>query len=165
MANPVPDEQTLHQPSNAPLDGPSLDQRPAALLAQLRVEQQREWQLGRPVTVESLLQRHPNLGADSDAVVELAYNEFRLRTEAGETPTADEYLRRFPDHAGPLRHQFALLAALRSKAAAAETPNAAIDGSTITHGPVAADPSETIARPAPESDSSATISRDLGGPV
>src|SRR4051812_4989895 len=119
MANPPPDEQTLNQASGAPLDGPSLAPRPAERLARVRGEQQREWQLGRRVTVEALLHRHADLSGDGDALVELVYSEYRLRSQAGETPSADEYYRRFPEHTDALRRQFALLAALRSKTASA----------------------------------------------
>ena len=67
--------------------------------------------------METFLGRNPALAADPDAVVELVYTEFLLRVDAGEAPSPEEYLGRFPQHAPALRHQFALHAAFLNRAA------------------------------------------------
>ena len=46
---------------------------------------------------------HPDLQADLDALIELVCAEFRLRVEAGEKPTIDEYVCRFPSLTESLR--------------------------------------------------------------
>jgi tetratricopeptide (TPR) repeat protein len=111
-----------HRP--APLD-PAL----AAALAQaadaagrvalLRADQCRRWQQDDRPAVESYLEGLPGLAADSDAVLDLIYNEVVLREAAGETPTLAEYERRFPRLAEALRRQFALHEALSGSLLAA----------------------------------------------
>jgi len=56
--------------------------------------------------VEELLQRHPHLAGDDNAVLDLIYNEVVLRETAGQRPEVDDYLRRFPHLAADLRVQF-----------------------------------------------------------
>jgi serine/threonine protein kinase len=73
---------------------------PALLLE----EQTSCWRRGERVAVEDLLARRPGLGADG--LLDLITNEVLLRQQAGETPLLEEYLRRFPDLAEPLRMQF-----------------------------------------------------------
>lgn len=70
--------------------------------------QQASWtQGGRPL-VESYQQQHPWLNDDSESLLDLIDHEVVLRTEAGEQPTLDEYVRRFPGLKEPLAIQFAL---------------------------------------------------------
>src|SRR5262245_63301077 len=59
-------------------------------------DQARCWRTGTPVSVEIYLEREPALGSDTDAVLDLIYNEVLLRTEREENPRLDEYRRRFP---------------------------------------------------------------------
>jgi serine/threonine protein kinase len=161
MAASSPDDRTLHQPVEPPLDGPSAQLRPAERVAQVRAEQQRLWRLGQPVTVESLLDQYPFLTADADAVLELVYNEFRLRSELGESPQTEEYFRRFPEHADELRRQFALHVALQARITpASETPNPAADGPTMTRPPLDPASSPTISRAPDVPESATTITRE-----
>jgi len=64
------------------------------------------------VPAEVYLQRHPELDDDPGAVLELISHEVLLREKAGERPTLEEYLQRFPHHALKVRDQFAAPAAL-----------------------------------------------------
>jgi serine/threonine protein kinase/Tfp pilus assembly protein PilF len=49
------------------------------------------------------LSGHPELTADKSMVLDLAYEEYCLRREAGESPDADEFCRRFPAFKSSLR--------------------------------------------------------------
>jgi serine/threonine protein kinase/Tfp pilus assembly protein PilF len=76
-------------------------------------DQNRRWLLGERVAVEDYLAREPALGNDPDSLLDLIYNEIRLREEGGETPELDEYRRRFPDLEELLRLQFEVHQAMR----------------------------------------------------
>lgn len=78
---------------------PSL--RPAALLALLRVDLALCWEIGQPVAIEYYLERYAEL--DGESLVALLYEEYCLREEAGESPEAAEYDRRFPAVAASFR--------------------------------------------------------------
>jgi predicted Ser/Thr protein kinase len=82
------------------------------LAAVLRVDQRQRWQTGERVLAETYFQRHPNLGADAEAAVDLVYGEFLLRERHGEQPTAGEYQKRFPEFTDLLKAQIELHQAL-----------------------------------------------------
>jgi hypothetical protein len=65
------------------------------------------------VPAEEYLGRHPEVGADAEAAVDLIFNEFLLREQQGEGPSAEEYLRRFPEHAEALGAQIDFHRAMR----------------------------------------------------
>jgi serine/threonine protein kinase/Tfp pilus assembly protein PilF len=75
--------------------------RPAALLALLRADLALHWETGQRVGVEWYLERYTEL--DGEARVALLYEEYCLREEAGESPEAAEYDRRFPALAASFR--------------------------------------------------------------
>jgi serine/threonine protein kinase len=54
------------------------------------------WKHSDPGDVRALLARHPVLASDPEAVLELAYEEFCRRLEAGETPDPKTFAARFP---------------------------------------------------------------------
>jgi hypothetical protein len=62
----------------------------------LRGDQRARWEKGDRVRVESYLKRHTRLGQDSEALLDLIYNEVVLREEAKERPQLGEYVQRFP---------------------------------------------------------------------
>lgn len=62
---------------------------------------------GKQRHVETLLSCHKELASQSEAVVELIYFEYVLRQEAGQSPTPEEYLQRFPEYEERLRRLFA----------------------------------------------------------
>ncbi|HKB05175.1 MAG TPA: serine/threonine-protein kinase, partial [Gemmataceae bacterium] len=74
--------------------------------------QRRRWAAGDRVPVEHFLDGRPAVAGDTELVLDLIYAEVLLRREAGEQPTADEYLARFPDLADPIKTQFEVDAAL-----------------------------------------------------
>jgi hypothetical protein len=78
---------------------------PERLVDSFRSDQRRRWQRGDRVPAEAYLQSEPDLRADADQALELVYGEFLLREELGDTPTLDEYVRRFPQLAVRLRQQ------------------------------------------------------------
>jgi hypothetical protein len=113
-------------PHNRPDPGPDGADRTATFpggpppLTALLDEQRRLWQEGQPARAEDLLARHPGLADDPEAVLELAYHEALLRERRGERPVLEEYLRRFPSLAGPLRAQFEVHGALGGLSRAGE---------------------------------------------
>src|SRR5262249_36854137 len=80
-----------------------MSERPVMLL---RAELRQRWQRGERVQVECYLDQLPTLRADSEAVLDLIYQEILLRQEAGEVPRQEAYLARFPQHAEQLRLLF-----------------------------------------------------------
>jgi len=85
-------------------------------LQRARHSQRRAWASGQSVSVEQLLNEFPELSSQEDAILELAYSEFCLREQAGESPEADEYYARFASLNQPLRRMFEVHAALDSAA-------------------------------------------------
>jgi sugar lactone lactonase YvrE len=83
------------------------------LAAVLAVDQQERWQRGERVRAEAYLQKYPALRADRERALELVFGEFLLREEHGETPTLEEFQRRFPQYASRLQEQVALHRAVR----------------------------------------------------
>jgi serine/threonine protein kinase/Tfp pilus assembly protein PilF len=60
----------------------------------LLTELRQRWERGEPVRAEELLTGP----ADKSLVLDLAYEEYCLRQEAGESPDPDEFCRRFPNY-------------------------------------------------------------------
>lgn len=85
---------------------PELESIQKSAVAELLEEQRRRWQQGDRVPAEHYLQRTPPLA--ESAALDLIVNEVLLRQEAGETPSAKEYIARFPQYAAALEGQFAL---------------------------------------------------------
>src|SRR5438477_5487948 len=84
------------------------------LIAALRREQRNSWQSGERVAAEAYLQRHPELQAESEAVLELIYNEIVIRQRLGEAPRQEEYQQRFPHLAAQLELLFEVDSALET---------------------------------------------------
>jgi serine/threonine-protein kinase len=105
----------MTEPTHGPLldDDRSVGTEPdRPMLALLLAYQRRAWRRGERVAVEALLVQHPGLAADTEAVLDLIYQEVLLREQAGETPRLDDYLRRFPDLGPQLELQFQVEGAL-----------------------------------------------------
>jgi serine/threonine protein kinase/tetratricopeptide (TPR) repeat protein len=83
-------------------------------------EQNASWREGQRVAVEAFLERCPSLRLDEECLLDLLYNEIRLREEAGETPTLEEYDQRFPQLGESLRVQFQVHQVMRPGEALAE---------------------------------------------
>lgn len=71
-------------------------------LEDVLAEQRCQWMAGVRTPAATWLARCPNLAADLEAAAEVVYHEFLLRTELGEAPAWEEYLRAFPEHAAAL---------------------------------------------------------------
>src|SRR5436309_1658078 len=83
-----------------------------APLVEVLLRQREAWEKGSRPRVEELLEAHPHLRDDPEAVLDLIYNEALLREEAGEAVRFAEYVTRFP-HLGPaLRAQLEVEEAL-----------------------------------------------------
>ncbi len=80
----------------------------AALVEELRLDQQARWSKGDRVSVETYLEQHPTLCTDPEALLDLIYSEFAQRVLHGEKPTPEEYMSRFPEHRARLERQFAV---------------------------------------------------------
>ena len=57
------------------------------------------------------------IASNTQAVLDLIYNEIVLREEAGESPALEDYLRRFPELAPELKLQFEVEQAIQSTSA------------------------------------------------
>src|SRR5262245_45389110 len=92
---------------------PSNGTNSLALLARLRADQRERWQRGERVKAEAYRGEVPALRADRETFFGLVFSEFMLREELGESPTLEEYIRRFPDFERDLRQQYEVHEALK----------------------------------------------------
>jgi hypothetical protein len=86
----------------------------SSLVSLVRADQRKCWQRGARVRTEVYLQAYPALQNDTDAVLELIYNEVFLREDRGEAPRLEEYLRRFPHYTAALHRMFEVHRALEA---------------------------------------------------
>jgi serine/threonine protein kinase/WD40 repeat protein len=82
----------------------------------LRRGQRAAWQAGNRILVEEYLREFPELGGDSEAILELIYNELLLRQRSGETPDLQKFNGRFPALAVQMEFLFELHLALDESA-------------------------------------------------
>jgi serine/threonine protein kinase len=75
-------------PANHPLYVPVLEEL-------VRIDLEQHWLRGEPRWLEDYISRFPQLLEASASVRTLAFEEFRLRRRAGQSPSADEYKKRF----------------------------------------------------------------------
>lgn len=61
----------------------------------IRVDMEFSWSEGQPRPLESYLEEYPQLRSDASALEAIAYEEYRLKLQSGETPSAAEYHRRY----------------------------------------------------------------------
>lgn len=66
-----------------------------------------QWQRGEPADARGVLAQYPQLGSDKSAVLDLAYEEYCLREQAGASPDPDEFCERFPPYKTSLRRLIA----------------------------------------------------------
>lgn len=74
----------------------------------------RRWPAGGLVPAEADFALHPAPVAEGEGAFELAYSEFALREELGESPSLGEFARRFPGHAERCRIQVAMCRAIEA---------------------------------------------------
>lgn len=65
------------------------------LLELVRIDLEYGWQRAQPQPLEAYQQRFPELFQDRDGLRTVAFEEYRLRQQAGENPSPAEYQRRF----------------------------------------------------------------------
>jgi hypothetical protein len=63
----------------------------------LLVDQDRRWRCGQALPLEEYFSRCPLVATQRPLKVELITKDYGYRLQRGETPTAEEYARRFPD--------------------------------------------------------------------
>jgi len=61
----------------------------------LRVDMEYHWDRGTPLPLESYRQQFPDFFSDSSRISGVAYEDYRLRRQAGQNPHPGEYRRRF----------------------------------------------------------------------
>src|SRR5262249_24902975 len=85
-------------------------------------DQRERWLHGQRPQVEAYLQLHGSFHAGSEPAIDLILGEFLVRRQLGESPTLDEYCRRFPDGAEQLRLHVRLYDALAEVGPATDGP-------------------------------------------
>jgi eukaryotic-like serine/threonine-protein kinase len=87
---------------------------PEQIAMALRVDQAERCRLGQWVPAEAYLDAFSAIRDDAEAAVDLIFAEYLLREERGEEPPLEEFLNRFPQHAGELKLQVELHRALEA---------------------------------------------------
>ncbi len=73
-----------------------------------------QWESGSRTSVEKILVQYPDLNNDTQVLLDLIQNEVILREGLKETPTLQEYIKRFPNREKELRIQWEIDSAIRS---------------------------------------------------
>jgi hypothetical protein len=94
----------------------------AELTDVLCADQRQRWLHGQRPEVEAYVALHGSFHPGVAPAIDLIFGEFLARRELGETPTLDEYCRRFPDLAGQLRLHVGLYDALGEVEPATDDP-------------------------------------------
>ena len=87
---------------------------PEQIVMALRVDQAERCRLGQWVPAEAYLEAFPAIKDDAESAIDLIFAEYLLREERGERPTLEEFLDRFPQHAGELKLQIELHRAIEA---------------------------------------------------
>lgn len=112
-----------------------------------RASMEAEWGNDNPVPAEWYLSRVPELAADEESALDLAYLEFILRQEAGHDVDEGSFADRFPALRNRLHSLFALDSALRVNAAAdALAETATTDRTRDTARPASVTPLGNLGR-------------------
>lgn len=77
--------------------------RRAVLIEMIKIDLEKQWQLGRRPTVESYLALYPELGTPGNAPVDLIQAEYEVRMQFGVAADLAEIARRFPGQAEQLQ--------------------------------------------------------------
>jgi hypothetical protein len=82
------------------------------LITPLLEDPARRWRDGDCVRLQDYLSRHPALRDNAEAMLALVFNEVGVREELGESPSAEEYIARFPALVREVEEQFEVHRAL-----------------------------------------------------
>jgi serine/threonine protein kinase len=105
----------------------------------------RRWESGQCPRIEELVSHDVLNGLPHDVAVDLIYAEFAIRSDFGEVPDPDEFIRRFPRNATSLKRQFSLDCAV----ARMSSDSVALDETIVNQaGDTNGGPRETIDVPA-----------------
>jgi hypothetical protein len=77
--------------------------RQAALVEMVKIDLERRWQRGQRAKLEAYVKVLPELGAPDQLPADLVLAEYDARQQCGARADADEFARRFPQHADELR--------------------------------------------------------------
>ena len=107
----------------------------AELTELLCTDQRQRWLHGQRPEVEAYLALHGSFHPGAEPAIDLVLGEFLARRELGESPTLDEYCRRFPELAGQLPLHVGLYDALGEVGPARDDPASGPgeDSSTASH--------------------------------
>ena len=107
----------------------------AELTDVLCTDQRQRWLHGQRPEVEAYIALHGSFHPGAEPAIDLIFGEFLARRELGESPTLDEYCRRFPELAGQLRLHVGLYDALGEVGPARDDPASGPgeDPSTASH--------------------------------
>jgi serine/threonine protein kinase len=86
---------------------PGSSWRLPALAEMVKIDLERQWRLGRQVSLESYLEEFPELGNPGDVSADLIQAEYEVRRQFGAPATLEDYLRRFPHQAAELARMIA----------------------------------------------------------
>jgi hypothetical protein len=114
----------------------------AELTDVLCTDQRERWLHGQRPQIEAYLLLHSSLHSDSEPAIDLIFGEFLMRRQLGESPTLDEYCRRFPDLAGQLRLQVGLYDALGEVEPATDNPVSSREEAPSTDSKMAETPAD-----------------------
>ncbi len=128
MSDPVPSPR----PSSETTAAIPWDQQLAEILAR----QEHDWAHGMHTSVDDLARGFQGACERGELLLELIHNEIVLREQAGESPTIEDYQRRFPELAETLRLQWEmdqLIAGDDSWAALADSSYVALRGEKLAN--------------------------------
>ena len=104
---------------------------PRDLAALVHIDQRHRHAAGAPLSAETYFERFPLLRDNIELALDVVYQEYALRREAGEVYPNDQYLARFPDLAERLAMQFELDSALGDELSPATVgPRATVESSS-----------------------------------
>ena len=86
----------------------------AEVVRLIAADQQKHWLCGRRFLLENYLPSHPGLRDAHESLLDIIYNEVRLRNLTGDVATVQEYLRRFPQLSDEIEPLFQVHSALES---------------------------------------------------
>lgn len=76
-----------------------VDLRPAVLVEMVKIDLERQWQIGRQLPVESYLERFPQLGTAETVAADLIQAEYDVRRQFGSSADFAQFAQRFPQQA------------------------------------------------------------------
>ncbi|MEI6502088.1 MAG: serine/threonine-protein kinase, partial [Armatimonadota bacterium] len=84
------------------LPGPENPLRRVALAEMVKIDLERQWQVGNQLTLGSYLERYPELGTPQTVAADLIFAEYQVRQQFGASAELSEFARRYPHQAGDL---------------------------------------------------------------